>query len=169
MRFAQVDRDKTGGITREEYEYFRKLFQIGKNIVVAIKPGGTGEITDTHVLWTYGKHVPFCASPVVVGDDLFWVKDGGIVACVDTRSGKPHKQARLEANGEYYSSPVAGDGKIYLLSEEGKLTVISASGDWQVLHSADFGESTYATPAIVDGHIYLRTTGHLYCFGTSDK
>jgi outer membrane protein assembly factor BamB len=169
MRFPQVDRDKTGGITREEYEYFRKLFQTGRNVVVAIKPGGQGEITDTHVLWTYARHVPFCASPVAVGDDLFWVKDGGIVACVDARSGKPRKQGRLEANGEYYSSPVAGDGKIYLLSEEGKLTVISATGEWQVLHTADFAENVYATPAIVDGHIYLRTTGHLYCFRTNEK
>ena len=60
---------------------------------------------------------------------------------------------------------MAGDGKIYLLSQEGRLTVISAAGDWQVLHTAEFGEPTYATPALVDGCIYLRTAGHLYCFG----
>ncbi len=169
MRFPQVDRDKSGGITREEYEYFRKLFQTGRNVVVAITPGGKGDVTDTHVRWTYAKHVPFCASPVVVDDQVFWVKDGAIVSCVAGKTGKLLKQGRLEAIGEYYSSPVAGDGKIYLLNEEGKLTVISASSDWQVLHTADFGENTYATPALVDGRIYLRTTGHLYCFGTDEK
>ena len=168
MRFPQVDRDKSGGITRAEYEYFRKLFQTGRNVVLAITPGGEGDVTDTHVRWTGTKHVPFCASPVVVSDRLFWVKDGGIVVCVVAQTGKLLKQGRVEAIGDYYSSPVAGDGKIYLLNEEGKLTVISDSGEWQVLHTADFGENTYATPALVDGRIYLRTTGHLYCFGTDE-
>ncbi|HEY2253353.1 MAG TPA: PQQ-binding-like beta-propeller repeat protein, partial [Planctomycetaceae bacterium] len=167
MRFVQVDRDKSGGLTREEYDYFRKLFQIGRNLIIAVKPGGRGDVTNTHVLWTYAKHVPFCASPVVIGDRLFSVKDGGIVSCLSAHDGKPFKQARLEATGEYYSSPVAGDGKVYLLSEEGKLTVISDSGDWQVLHTADFGENIYATPAVVDGKIYLRTVAHLYCFGAN--
>lgn len=167
MRFVQADRDKSGGITREEYEYFRKLFQIGRNVIIAVKPGGHGDISETHVLWTYAKHVPFCASPVVVGDRLFSVKDGGIVSCLSVHTGKPFKQARLEAIGEYYSSPVAGDGKLYMLSEEGRLTVISSSGDWQVLHTADFGENTYATPALVDGKIYLRTVSNLYCFGAN--
>ncbi|HEY3967573.1 MAG TPA: PQQ-binding-like beta-propeller repeat protein [Planctomycetaceae bacterium] len=165
MRFVQVDRDKSGGLTREEYEYFRNLFQAGRNVVIAVKPGGQGDVSKTHVLWTYAKHVPFCASPVVVGDRLFSIKDGGIVSCLAAHTGKPFKQGRLEAIGDYYSSPVAGDGKLYLLNEEGQLTVISSTGDWQVLHTADFGENTYATPALVDGKIYLRTTGHLYCFG----
>ncbi len=168
-RFVQVDRDKTGGLTREEYDYFRKLFQIGRNVIIAVKPGGQGDITNTHVLWSYAKHVPFCASPVIVGDRLFSVKDGGIVSCLSVRTGMPFKQARLGAIGEYYSSPVAGDGKLYFLSEEGKLTVISDSGDWQVLHTAEFGENTYATPAVVDGKIYLRTVGNLYCFGASSN
>lgn len=169
MRFTQVDRDKSGSVTREEYEYFRNLFQVGRNVIIAVKPGGQGDITATHVLWSYAKHVPFCASPVVVGDLFFGVKDGGIVSCLDAKTGKPLKQGRLESSGEYYSSPVAGDGKIYLLNELGKLTVISSTGQWQVLHTADFGESTYATPAIVDGKIYLRTAGHLYCFGASSE
>jgi outer membrane protein assembly factor BamB len=167
MRFVQVDRDKNGSLTREEYEYFRKLFQLGRNLLLAIQPGGEGDVTQTHVLWTYARHVPFCASPVVLGNRLFSVKDGGIVSCLDAHTGKPFKQARLEAIGEYYSSPVAGDGKLYLLNEDGKLTVISDSAEWQVLHTADFGENTYATPAVVDGKIYLRTVGNLYCFGSN--
>ncbi len=168
MRFTQVDRDKNGSLTREEYDFFRKLFQQGRNVVIAVKPGCRGDVTETHVLWTYSKHVPFCASPVVIDDRLFSVKDGGIVSCLAAKTGKPLKQGRLEAIGDYYSSPVAGDGKIYFISEEGKLTVISSAGDWKVLHTADFGENAYATPAIVDGRIYLRTAGHLYCFGDND-
>jgi outer membrane protein assembly factor BamB len=169
MRFTQVDRDKNGSLTREEYDFFRMLFQAGRNVLIAVKPGGRDDVTATHVLWTNAKQVPFCASPIVVEDRLFSVKDGGIVSCLAAKTGKPLKQARLEAIGEYYSSPVAGDGKIYMINEEGRLTVISSAGDWQVLHTAEFGENAYATPAIVDGRIYLRTAGHLYCFGASSN
>ncbi|MBS0262496.1 MAG: PQQ-binding-like beta-propeller repeat protein [Planctomycetes bacterium] len=165
MRFVQVDRDKNGSLTREEYEYFRTLFRVGKNVVIAVKPGGTGDISQSHVLWTYSRHVPFCASPVVVDGRFYSVKDGGIVSCLSAATGTALKQSRIEATGDYYSSPVVGDGKLYLLNEQGQLTVISTVADWQVLHTADFEEKVYATPAIVDSRIYLRTAGHLYCFG----
>ena len=167
QRFTQVDRDKNGAITRDEYEFFRGLFDQSRNVIMAIKPGGTGDLTSSNVLWEHTKHVPFCASPLVYRGLLFTVKDGGILSSYDASSGKVLKQARLPATGEYYSSPVAGDGKLYLMNARGKLTVISAAGEWQVLHGADFGEDAYATPAIVDGKIYLRTTGHLYCFGAA--
>ena len=67
--------------------------------------------------------------------------------------------------GDYYSSPVAGDGKVYLINQRGDLSVISGDRDWQLLHRAKFGEDVHATPAIADGCIYVRTAGHLYCFG----
>jgi outer membrane protein assembly factor BamB len=117
------------------------------------------------MVWEQRKFVPFCTSPVVSGDVLFTVKDGGILCSYATSNGKPQKQGRLEAAGDYYASPVAADGKVYLVSEEGKLSVVRATGKWEVLHTADLGESAYATPALADGRIYLRTTGHLYCFG----
>ena len=167
MRFAQVDRDKNLIISREEYEYFRKLFELGRNVLLAIKPGGKGDVTQTHVRWEYRKFVPFCTSPVWYDGLLFTVKDGGIASCFDGATGKSHKQGRLEATGDYYSSPVAGDGKVYLLNEDGKLTVLSAEAQWQQLATADFKESAYATPALIDSKIYLRTSGHLYCFGSS--
>lgn len=169
MRFSQVDRDKTGSITKLEYEYFQKLFSDGRNLVLAIRPGGSGDITETHVLWTYDRHVPFCASPLYTEGRLFTLKDGGILTCLDAKTGLPLKKARLAAAGDYYSSPVAGDGKLYLVTELGQLTVISNAGDWQELFTAEFGENVYATPAIVDGKIYLRTAGHLYCFGVDGK
>jgi outer membrane protein assembly factor BamB len=165
QRFTQVDRDKTGSITRNEYEYFRTLFDKGRNVLIAFRPGGEGDITSTGMVWEQRKFVPFCTSPVVSGDVLFTVKDGGILCSYATSNGKPQKQGRLEAAGDYYASPVAADGKLYLVSEEGKLSVVRATGKWEVLHTADLGESAYATPALADGRIYLRTTGHLYCFG----
>lgn len=164
-RFAQVDRDKSGGITPEEFEYFRSLFDRSRNVLVAFRPGGTGDITQSHVVWEYTRHVPFVASPVFANGQVFTVKDGGIVSSLDGRTGTPGKTLRVPGTAAYYSSPVAGDNKVYLLDQRGQLTVLSAQADWQVLTTADFGEEVYATPAIVDGRIYLRTAGHLYCFG----
>jgi outer membrane protein assembly factor BamB len=164
-RFTQVDLDKDGSITREEYERFRGLFDKGQNVVLAVRPGGTGDVTDTHVVWKNTRQVPFCASPLYHGGHVFTLKDGGLLSCLDARDGKPLKSDRLPAHGNYYSSPVAGDGKVYLLSERGELTVVSATADWRVLAASAFEEDAYATPALADGRIYLRTAGHLYCFG----
>ena len=163
-RYPQVDRDKTGTITRKEYEYYRNLFDVARNVVMAIKPGASGDATKTHVAWEYRRHIPFCASPLFFNNTVFTVKDGGILTSLDARSGKPLQTKRVAGAGNYYSSPVAGDGKVYLLDQKGRLSVVSGEGKWKVLHRAQFGEETYATPAIVDGRIYLRTDGHLYCF-----
>ena len=164
-RFTQCDRNKDGEITKAEYDEFQMLFDQSQNVVLAIKPGGRGDISDSHVAWKFDRFVPFCASPLLYDGRLFTIKDGGILTCLDASTGKPHKTGRVMGTGNYYSSPVAGDGKVYLLSQRGTLSVVSAADQWQVAHSAEFGEECYATPAIVNGRIYLRTSGHLYCFG----
>lgn len=165
QRFPQVDRNKDGSLTEAEYEYFRALFEQGQNSIVAIKPGAQGEATETHLLWKQRKLVPFCSSPVAVGDFVFTIKDGGIFACLDLKNGKHIKQGRASGTDDYYSSPVAADGKLFLIDEEGRLTVLSADPECRTLHTAEFGEKAFATPAIVGNRLYLRTNGHLYCFG----
>jgi outer membrane protein assembly factor BamB len=164
-RFLQCDRDKDGHITKAEYEQFEMLFDLSQNAVAAIRPGGAGDITGSHVLWRFEKFVPFVSSPLEYQGRVYTVKDGGILTCLDAKTGQSHKSGRVMGTGNYYASPVAGDGKIYLLSQRGTLSVISSADQWQVIHSAEFGEETYATPALLDGRIYLRTSGHLYCFG----
>jgi len=109
--------------------------------------------------------VPFCSSPLAYHGLVFTIKDGGIFQSLDARTGEKLKQGRVPNTGEFYSSPVAGDGKVYLINDEGRLGVVSAEGQWRVLHTADFGEDVYATPAILSGRLYVRTAGHLYCFG----
>jgi outer membrane protein assembly factor BamB len=167
-RFVQCDRDKSGEITKVEYDEFQNLFAKSQNSVLAIKPGGSGDVSDSHVLWRFEKFVPFCASPLYYDGRVFTVKDSGIFNCLDAATGEAHKTGRVTGTTNYYSSPVAGDGKVYLLSQRGTLSVVSAADQWQVLHSAEFGEEGYATPALVEGRIYLRTSGHLYCFGAAD-
>lgn len=165
QRYTQADRNKDGHLTKAEYEYFRALFDQGRNLLMSIKPGATGDSTTTHVRWRHPKLVPFCASPLLINGLFISVKDGGIMQCLDANTGKPSTPLRLEASGSYYASPVAGDGKIYLIDEQGRLTVVAARSELEVLYSADFKEDVFATPAVVDGRIYLRTATALYCFG----
>lgn len=164
MRFTQFDRDKDGHITEAEYEWYRGVFDRARNVVLAIRPGGQGDVTESHVCWEYDRYVPFCASPVYYAGWLFTVKDGGILQALDAANGTPAKRGRVAA-AEYYASPVAGDGKLYLVNVRGEVTVVSAAAQWEVLATANLGADVYATPAMVDGRIYLRTVGHLYCFG----
>jgi outer membrane protein assembly factor BamB len=164
-RYDQIDRDKSGTLTRAEYEFYRTLFDSARNVVMAIKPGAKGDATDTHVVWDYDRFVPFCASVLNYRGLIFTIKDGGILNCLDAKTGEPTKHKRIAATGSYYASPVAGDGKVYLVNSDGELTVISAEPQWKVLSEAEFGERVFATPALVDGKIYLRTTGHLWCLG----
>jgi outer membrane protein assembly factor BamB len=135
--------------------------------LTAVRLGGRGDVTDTHVLWQTSRAVPTVSSPIVLKHVLFHVRDGGILAAMDARDGKILKEGRLEGAAEkFYASPVAADGKIYLASEQGKLIVVSAAPHWQVLSVQDFGEEIYATPALAtDGRIYVRTSEALYCFG----
>lgn len=166
-RFPQFDRDKDGHISRTEYETMRDAFSRAENKVIAIKPGARGDATDTHVLWSYGKMLPYIPSPLLYRGCLYMIKNGGILNCMDAATGKPLKQERVSGTGDYYSSPVAADGKVYLVSQRGDISVVKAGPDWQVLSHAKLGEEVFATPAIVDGKIYVRTAGHLFCFGLS--
>jgi outer membrane protein assembly factor BamB len=95
---------------------------------------------------------------------IFLVKNGGVISTLDPKTGKLHKRDRVPGRGNYYSSSVGGDGKVYVVSQQGELAVISARPEWEVLHTANLDEDVLATPALVDGRIYLRTAGHLYCF-----
>ena len=153
-------------VTRAEYDFMRRVFDKALNRMIAIKPGGKGDISETHVLWSQRKNLPVVASPLLYQGRLYLIKTGGIMTVLDAKTGQAGKPERLpNAGGDYYSSPVGGDGKVYCLNERGNLTVLSAGEDWKVLHRARFEEDVYATPALVDGRIYLRTAGHLYCFG----
>lgn len=164
-RFTQLDRNKDGSVTPEEYEFVQRVHAGGRNVMLAIRPGGSGDISKTHVLWEYTRQLPYCPSPLLYDGVLYLIKDGGILTTVDPETGKVAKQSRIEATGKYYASPVAGDGKVYLLSEEGDLTVVSAGKEWRELHTGRFQADGHGTPAIVDGRIYVRIGRQLYCFG----
>jgi outer membrane protein assembly factor BamB len=126
-------------------------------------------VTESHFRWRYQKALPNAPSPLFYQDVVYLMKEGGILTSLDPKTGQVLKQGRLsEAPGDYYASPVGADGKLFTLSEEGKVTVLKAGGDWEVLATHDFDDLCYATPAIASGRIYLRTRGMLYCFGNQE-
>jgi len=164
-RFAHIDRDKNGHITKVEWEAIQRIMQTAENRMVAIKPGGKGDVTQTHVLWEQRRQLPYVPSPLYCKGQLFLIKNNGILTALDAKTGEPGKSERLQTPSNYYASPVGGDGKVYLFSQRGDAIVVSAEPQWQVLSRARFGEEIFATPAIVDGRMYLRTAGYLFCFG----
>ena len=134
---------------------------------VAVRPGAAiGRLAPTAFAWRFQKNLPFVAAPLVYQDVFYMVRDGGIITSLDVATGKLLKEGRSrEALGEYYASPVAADGKVFLASGEGKVTVLRAGGQWEVLSINDLGDEIHATPALSDGQIYVRTRGLLYAFG----
>jgi outer membrane protein assembly factor BamB len=164
-----LDRDESGYAEAREWLFYT-LRRSARNITLAVRPGNArGDLTQSHVLWSADRYVPEVPTPLVYQGLLYMVKDGGILSVMNLESGENLKVSRMPgAIDKYYSSPVVGDGKIYLISETGKLSVLRPGVDWETLAVNDMGEPGYATPAIEDGKIYLRTSSSLYCFANQN-
>jgi outer membrane protein assembly factor BamB len=132
-------------------------------VVMAIRPDGEGDVTDTHVAWQLAKGAPNTPSLLLVGDELYMVSDRGIASCVDAKSGEVHWQQRI--GGGYSASPVFADGRIYLLSEDGRGTVLAAGKKFEKLAENSIGERTLSSYAVVDGGLFIRGDKHLYRIG----
>jgi outer membrane protein assembly factor BamB len=160
------DLDRTGWMEEADYEILVKR-QSFRNGLYAIELGGTGALKETAVKWKAEKSLPNIPSPLMYKGVVYVLKEGGILSAYDARTGAVLKQGRVEgALDPYYASPVASDGKIFTASQKGKVAVLKAAGaEWKVLQVNDLGEEIWATPAIDNGRLYVRTQGALYCFG----
>jgi outer membrane protein assembly factor BamB len=167
--FHTIDLNRDGRVERGEYEPLRALSRRSKNVLLAIRPGGTGDITETHVAWTQTKGLPYVPTPLLYRDRVYLVKEGGLVSCYDAAAGSPvYVQERLGAGGNYYASPVAAAGRIYAASLSGTVTVFEAGDNLKILAQSDLGERIAATPAIVSDTLYVRTATRLMAFHDSD-
>ena len=135
--------------------------------LLAIRPDGAGDVTDTHIAWRAFKGAPLTPSPLVVGDDLFTVSDIGIATCWDARTGKVHYQERVEGN--YSSSPVLAGDRIFLQNETGLGTVLKTGRMFEKLASNPLGERSLASYAAANGAWFIRTAGHLRRVGAPAK
>jgi outer membrane protein assembly factor BamB len=128
--------------------------------LLAVRPDGSGDVTKTHVAWSLKRGAPLTPSPLIVGDELYVVNDGGIATCIDARSGAIVWQQRL--GGTYSASPVFADGRIYFLAEQGVTTVIVPGKVFRRLATNALDGGLLASMAIAGGSVFLRTDSHLY-------
>ncbi|MEW6158351.1 MAG: PQQ-binding-like beta-propeller repeat protein [Verrucomicrobiota bacterium] len=130
-------------------------------IVMAVRPDGKGDVTETHVAWKLSRGAPNTPSLLLVGDELYMVSDGGISSCVDAKTGDVHWQERVE--GGYSASPVYANGRIYLQNERGLGTVLNPGKTFEKLATNPLPERSLASYAVIDGAFIIRTEQHLYC------
>ena len=165
--WEETDLDGDGYLGERDWKFYQSKRSV-QNGVNAFRLGGRGDMTEKNRLWRYTKSLPNVPSPLLYENVLYLVKEGGILTALDPTTGEVLKQGRLAgAPGPYFASPVAADGKVYTLSEEGKVTVLKPGGRWEVLAVNDLEDESHSTPAIADGRLYIRTHGALYCFGNT--
>ena len=161
---AWVDADHSKLVDAAEWEAASKL-GMGEYGVVAIPLASKGRVESSAAKWRFKRNLPYVPSPLVYDGVFYMVKTGGIVTTLNPADGSMQKQGRSEkALGEYYASPVAAAGKIYLVNEEGKMSVLKAGAQWEVLAVNDLGEECHSTPAISGDRLFVRTRGNLYAF-----
>ena len=128
--------------------------------MLAVRPDGAGDVTKSHVAWKLTRGAPLTPSPIIVGDEFYMVSDGGIVSCLDARTGTLIWQQRL--GGSYSASPVFADGRIYFLAEQGVTTVIAPGKEFRRLATNSLDGGLLASMAVSNGSLFLRTDSHLY-------
>lgn len=164
--FSFLDTNKDGQVSREEWALVLAFgTQQVEHGLLAINPDGNGDVTKTHVAWKEQHAIPEVPSPLFLENRIFMVRDGGILSSLDAPTGKLVYRERVGTGGAYFASPVAGGNKLYVASRNGVVSVIAAGDTFTVLAKNDFEEPILATPALVDGKIYLRTESQLYAFG----
>ncbi|MBI1917701.1 MAG: PQQ-binding-like beta-propeller repeat protein, partial [Planctomycetes bacterium] len=139
--------------------------------IQAVRGGGKGDVTKTHVLWKLKNKAPdHLVSPLLVDGRLLLVKSGGLSSCFEAARGKRlWLKERIGNPGDHLASPVSGDGKIYVTGENGVVVVLAAGPELKVLAKNDLAETCIATPAIADGRLFIRTRTTLFCVGSSPE
>jgi outer membrane protein assembly factor BamB len=161
--FNWRDRNRDGFWTREEFSTDMKV-GYGQPNLSAIRPGGQGDITESHVAWILRRGIPEIPSPVFHQGRLYLVRAGGVLSCVRTDTGEVVYQQRLGAAGQYSSSPVIANEHLYICSERGMITIVKCGDEFTVTHQANLAASVAATPAMDQDTLYLRTSNALLAF-----
>ncbi|GAG38581.1 unnamed protein product, partial [marine sediment metagenome] len=132
----------------------------GGSELLAIRPDGRGNVTDTHVAWTVRRQVPRTPSPLLAGNELYTISDGGVATCMDAATGEVHWARRL--SNKYSASPILGAGRIYFFAEDGHATVIRPGNEFTPLAESQVDGRVMASAAVSDRAFFLRTDTHLY-------
>lgn len=154
--FPQIDLNGDGIFTRAEQHALMKIAE-APHLAAAVATDGEGDQTEK-LKWVIHKGVPNVASPIMLGDVLFLFKEGGILTSIRASEGSVLKEGRINpAFGPLFSSPVAAGNRLYITNQQGKLTVLKAEPEWEVAAVNDLGEECFATPAVAESSLFVRT------------
>jgi len=169
--FFMVDADRSGAWEKAEFLAFQPQGAAGKNLMVAVARGAQGEASKDHVRWSHERGLPYVSSPLLYRDRVWLFQSGGLVTVLDAGSGKALiDRERLPDRAEYYLSPVGAAGHVLAGSGEGTLYLLSASAsELTIEHSVVFDEGLFATPAVLNGVVYLRTPTTQWAFGLETR
>ncbi|MHC4641256.1 MAG: outer membrane protein assembly factor BamB family protein [Planctomycetota bacterium] len=134
--------------------------------MVAIRPDGQGDVTKTHVVWKSDESTPDISCPVSNGEFIFLLTTEGFLTSYKTADGKMLWEQDLQKN--FLASPSLVGNRLYMLSEKGIMYIAEAGAEYKELARCQLGEECYASPAFMDGRIYIRAKHNLYCIGTTD-
>ena len=132
----------------------------GKAQMIAVRPTGSGDVTESHVVWSEPSQMPSKPSPLLIDDRLYSISDDGVAVCLEAATGENVWTARV--GGNYSASPIYSDDRIYLFGEDGKTTVILPGDEYEVLSENQLDDGFMASPALSNGSLYLRSQYYLY-------
>lgn len=132
----------------------------------AIRVNGSGDVTDTHIVWEQKKGVPAMPSPLLVGPHLYTITRDNILYCINSENGEPVWNKRL--TGTHSASPVYADGRIYILSETGTTLVLEPGSEYKLLAKNPLEEKCLASMAVSDGHFFIRGITQIFCIGSHE-
>jgi outer membrane protein assembly factor BamB len=135
----------------------------GGNFVTAVKPGDAASGRKADVAYQLKKTAPYVPTGIALGERIWLWSDNGFVTCLNAATGDIRYQERV--GGNYFGSPVWIDGRLFCVSTTGELVVVEASDSFKLLHRYPLNELCHSTPAVADGHLFIRTEKHLWSFG----
>ena len=166
--FLRMDKNRDGYWDQEEFIDNLTIGR-GKPLLLAVKPGGRGNVTHTHVVWEFNKGIPEVPSPILLENFIYMISNGGVLTCVGTEKGKMIYRKRIGGLGQYVASPVVAGKNLILISEEGLVSVVRTGKDFELLGQLHLKEKIRVTPALGINNRYLRTESHLWAFGKISK
>ena len=131
--------------------------------MMAIRPDGSGNVTDTHIAWRDTAGASYVPSPVAIGDYFLVVADNGVASCFVAKTGERLWRERLP--GKHSASIIAANGLAYFTSDTGIVSVVKPGPTFDVIAQSEIGENVFASPAVSDHRFYIRSEGRLYCIG----
>ena len=161
--FGLIDKNRDGFWSEKEFiDNFSS--GSGKPLLVAVKPGGKGDITESHLAWEYNRGIAEIPSPLFYENKIFMIRSGGILTALNATTGESLYSERLGASGQYSASPVLANDHLYLASESGVISVIKADNEMKMIHQQKLEEKVFVSPAFDENTIYIRSEKHLWAF-----